>query len=46
MEEELKKVNDFRKTCRSVLLKFYRNASNGVITHSFKNNSLLDILYK
>ena len=27
MEEELKKVNDFRKTCRSVLLKFYRNTS-------------------
>ena len=42
MEEELEKVNDFRKTCRSVLLKFYRN---GVTTHSFKNNSLLDILY-
>ena len=34
MEEELKKVNDFRKTCGSVLLKFYRNTSNGVMTHN------------
>ena len=31
---ELKKVNDFRKTCGSVLLKFYRNTSNGVMTHN------------
>ena len=43
MEEELKKVNDFRKTCRSVLLKFYRNTSNGFTTQSFKKSSLLDI---
>ena len=44
MEEELKKVNDFRKTCSSILLKFYRNTSNGVMTHNLNNNSLLDIL--
>ena len=31
---ELKEVNDFRKTCGSVLLKFYRNTSNGVMTHN------------
>ena len=31
---ELKKVNDFSKTCGSVLLKFYRNTSNGVMTHN------------
>ena len=42
MKEELKKVNDFRKTCRSVLLRFYRNVtSNGVMTHSLKNNFTL-----
>ena len=33
MEEELKKVNDFKKACRSFLLKIYRNTSNGVTTH-------------
>ena len=32
MEEELKKVNNFKKACRSFLLKIYRNASNGVTT--------------
>ena len=41
MEEELKKMNDFRKTCRSVLLKFYRNTSNGVTTYSFKTTHSL-----
>ena len=44
MEEELKKMNDFRKTCRSILVKFYRNTLNGVMTYNL-NNSLLDILY-
>ena len=38
MEEELKKVNDFRKKYRSVLLKFYKNTSNDVTTHSFKES--------
>ena len=32
MEEELKKLNDFKKTQRSILLKIYRNTSNGVTT--------------
>ena len=34
MEEELKKENDFRKTCRSILPRFYRNTSNGITTHN------------
>ena len=32
MKEELKKVNDFKKACRSFLLKIYRNTSNTVTT--------------
>ena len=34
MEEELKKVNDFKKIYRSVHLKIYRNTSNGVKTQT------------
>ena len=29
---KIEKVNDFKKACRSFLLKIYRNTSNGVTT--------------